>query len=70
MTFSRICNANKSKVTFLVQKGASVMKGVNPFQPSVTFHIETRHLFSSAYQVTGFCMKRNTGLKGLTKHVQ
>ena len=34
-----------------------------PFQPSVAFHIETSHLFSSAKQMTGFYMKRNTGQK-------
>ena len=35
----------------------------NPFQPSAAFHIETSHLFCSAKQMTGFYMKRNTGLK-------
>ena len=33
------------------------------FRPSVVFHIETSHLFCSAKQMTGFYMKRNTGLK-------
>ena len=32
-------------------------------QPNVAFHIETSHLFCFAKQVTGFYMKRNTGLK-------
>ena len=36
---------------------------VQPFQPSVAFHIETSHLFCSAKQMTGFYMKHNTGLK-------
>ena len=36
---------------------------VNPFQPSVMFHIETSHLFCRAKQMSGFYMKRNTGLK-------
>ena len=36
---------------------------VNPFQPSVAFHIETSHLFCRAKQITGFYMKCNTGLK-------
>ena len=35
----------------------------NPFQPSIAFHMETSHLFCSTKQVTGFCMKTNTGLK-------
>ena len=35
------------------------------FQPSVAFHIETRHLICSANQITGFYMKCNTGLKGV-----
>ena len=33
------------------------------FQPSVTFHVETTHLFYSTKQRTGFYMKRNTELK-------
>ena len=39
---------------------------INPFQPSVTFHIETSHLICSAKQITGFYMKYNTGLKELS----
>ena len=39
------------------------MPGVNPFQPSVAFHIETSHLICKAKQMTGFYMKCNTGLK-------
>ena len=35
----------------------------NSFQPSIAFHMETSHLFCSTKQVTGFCMKTNTGLK-------
>ena len=35
----------------------------NPFQPSVAFQIETIHLLNSSKQMTGFYMKRNTGLK-------
>ena len=29
----------------------------NPVQPSVAFHIETRHLICNANQITGFYMK-------------
>ena len=35
---------------------------VDPIQPGVAFNIETRHLIYSAKQMTGFYMKRNTGL--------
>ena len=36
---------------------------INPYQPSVAFHVETRYLFRSATEMTGFYMKRNTELK-------
>ena len=36
---------------------------INPFQPSVAFHIETSHLFCVGKKMTGFYMKCNTGLK-------
>ena len=36
---------------------------INPFPPSIAFHIETRNLFYSAKQMTAFYMKRYTGLK-------
>ena len=35
----------------------------NPFQPIVSFHIETSHLICSAKQMTDFYMKCNTGLE-------
>ena len=35
----------------------------NPFRPSVAFYIETSYLICTANQMTGFYMKRNTGLK-------
>ena len=35
---------------------------VNPFQPSVVFDIETRHLICTANQMTGFYMKCGSGL--------
>ena len=40
-----------------------ILNTLNPFQPSVAFHIETRHLICSVNQITGFCMQQNTGLK-------
>ena len=43
------------------------MKWVNPFEPSVAFHIETSHLFCSAKQMIGFCMKSNIGAKWINK---
>ena len=36
---------------------------LNPFQPSVAFHIETSYFFCSAKQLTSFFMKCNTGLQ-------
>ena len=36
---------------------------LNPFQPSVTFLIETSHLVCTANQRTGFYKKCNIGLK-------
>ena len=33
------------------------------FQPNVAFHTETNHLLCKANQITGFYMKRKTGLK-------
>ena len=39
------------------------MRWVNPFQPSVAFHIKTSHLICYANQITGFYMKWNNGLK-------
>ena len=40
---------------------------LNPFQPSVTFNIETSHLICSANQMTSFYMKCNIGLKWVQK---
>ena len=36
---------------------------INTVQPSVAFHIEIIQLICCADQMTGFCMKRSTGLK-------
>ena len=36
---------------------------INPFQSTVTFHIETNHLICTANQMTGFYMKCKTGVK-------
>ena len=36
---------------------------VNPFQPRVTFHIETSLLIYTANQMASFYMKCNTGMK-------
>ena len=36
---------------------------INPFQPTVTFNIETSHLICSVNQVTCFNMKCNTWLR-------
>ena len=42
---------------------SSTLYFFNPFHPSVAFHIETSHLICTANQMTGFYIKRNTGLK-------
>ena len=47
----------------LIIQVTSKHKDFNPFQPSVMLHIETIHLISPENQLTGFFMKRNTGLK-------
>ena len=39
-----------------------IKKYINPFQPDVTLHIETSHLFCRVEQTNCFCMKRNIGL--------
>ena len=36
---------------------------MKPFQPSVTFHIDTCHLICATNQMTGFYIKCNNGLK-------
>ena len=36
---------------------------LNPSQPSAAFHIETSHLIYTANQMTGFYVKRTSGLK-------
>ena len=41
----------------------------NPFQPSVAFHIETSHLFSSVKQMTGFYIKCNIGLEWVNSEI-
>ena len=38
---------------------------LNPFQPSVEFHIEISHLICTANQITGFYMKCNARLKSV-----
>ena len=53
------------KSTFIVGRLPRFIRRrqINPFRPIFTFHIETSHLSCYANQVTGFCMKCNTGLK-------
>ena len=46
-----------------------VRNRLDPFQSSVAFHIDTSHLFCSAKQMTGFCMKHNPGLKSVDLEV-
>ena len=44
-------------------RGCWMYEVINPFQSSVAFHIKTSNLFCFGKQMTGFYMKRNTGLK-------
>ena len=60
-----ICMKKMSPVSFR----SEFFLGINPFKPSVTFLIETSHLFCSAKQMTGFFVKRNTGLKWVKKRM-
>ena len=49
------------------------LKPVNPFHPSLVFHIETSHLIYTANQTAGFYIKCNTGLywvKRVQRHMQ
>ena len=41
------------------------IKNIKRFQPSVTFHIETKLLILATNQMTGFYIKSNTGFKVL-----
>ena len=43
------------------------MQNGNLFQPSAPFHAEIIYLICSTSQVTGICMKYNTGLKWVNK---
>ena len=42
----------------------------NPFQLSITFHIENSHLIYSANQMAGFYIKCNTKLKWVNKVIK
>ena len=48
--------------------GESLIHYMNPFHPSVAFHVETNHLICTANQMTGFSMKYNTGPKWVNSH--
>ena len=54
--------ASKSEILRNIYKRPSLQMLLNPFQPSVAFNTETSHLFCYPIQMTGFYMKRNTGL--------
>ena len=52
------------KKIYKVSSKGSNISILTPFQTSFAFHIETSHLFCSAlWQITGFYMKRKSGLK-------
>ena len=48
--------------------GHSSISSISPFQPSVTFRIETGHLICSTNQLTGFYTHFNTGLKSVIRN--
>ena len=48
---------------YQVAVAAHVVLFLNPFQPSVAFHIQISHLICSVNHMTGFYMKRNKVLK-------
>ena len=52
-----------AKLACKAQSRKQTINPINLFQPSVTFNIETSHLFCSAKQITGFYMKCNARLK-------
>ena len=59
-------NQSLGKRTLFISKKTTVNLltcNLNPFQPSVTFHIKTSHLFCRATQMIGFYMQCNTRLK-------
>ena len=53
---------------YWILKAPQSQKRVNPFLPNVAFDIETNHLICKAKQMTGFYIKRNTGLKWVKSH--
>ena len=57
---------NTGKYLRKAKHGTEWEKGnidLNPFLSSATFHIETSHLICTTYQMTGFYMQCNSGLK-------
>ena len=58
--YHQAINKKKHQKWFPENMGILATKWVNPFCPSIAFHIGTIHL-------TGFSMKRNTGLKRVKK---
>ena len=41
---------------------------LNPFQPSIAFHVETSHIFYSANEITNSYVKCNTGVNWVEKN--
>ena len=46
----------------------AILQEINPFQPNVALYIKTSHLSCKANQMTGFCKKSNTVLKGVNSY--
>ena len=65
LNFRQIFHQNLSflKDTYFQKKVLFTIEFINPFQPSVVFHIEASHLHCRAKQMTGFYMRCNIRLK-------
>ena len=63
--FFRHLNEKFRPILFFLKRpcGGTGNQLLNTFQPSVLFQIETSHFVCSEKQMTGFYMKRNTGLQ-------
>ena len=65
------CIGNKwvNHIYINVEEVQKILQSFNQFQPNVAFNIGTSHLICNANQMTGFYMKRNTGLKKVRRSV-
>ena len=69
-----ICGANQWTIFYMIEifvkkELMQLIDVINPFQPSVAFHIKTSHFFWTAKEITGFYMKWTTGLKSFNQEI-